>query len=500
MLAFVLTGCSESRDAPPVPLSTDSPGPVRTVAATEQQVRSFCGDCHAVPRPESFPRAAWYQEVRRGFDFYFQSGRTDLAVPTVNAVTAWYQERAPETLAVPRPSDSVHPAVRFEREPIVWPDEPGHRPPATSFVEFSELSGRGDSQQSLIVSDMRRGTVTLTTPSGDIQQTLTDVPHPAAARFADLDGNQVDDLIVADLGSFLPEDHDRGRVVWFPDVAAAGPVQSVELLRDVGRVADVACGDLDGDGDLDVVAAEFGWHATGGIHVLWREDDASGRPVFTPSRIDRRPGTVHVRIQDLDGDGRPDLLALITQEHEVLVAFFNRGDGFESRTLFAAPDPSWGFSGMEPCDFDGDGDLDVLLTNGDTFDSYLIKPYHSIRLLRNLGALQFREEFIGAMPGVHRALPVDLDGDGDQDIVACSLLPERCLQGADPEALQAIVWFENRNDQPFERHLIRSGLPTYSSLAIADPNHDGRPDVLVGGFHETGPQRASLEIYRNLMR
>ena len=31
---------------------------------------------------------------------------------------------------------------------------------------------------------------------------------------------------------------------------------------------------------------------------------------------------------------------------------------------------------MQLVDFDGDGDLDVLVTNGDSFDDFLLKPYH----------------------------------------------------------------------------------------------------------------------------
>ena len=49
-------------------------------------------------------------------------------------------------------------------------------------------------------------------------------------------------------------------------------------------------------------------------------------------------------VVDLNKDGRPDFLALVSQHHETVVAFLNRGKGqFERRELFTAPHPHWGF-------------------------------------------------------------------------------------------------------------------------------------------------------------
>ncbi|MFG0333874.1 MAG: hypothetical protein ACF8TS_10975, partial [Maioricimonas sp. JB049] len=35
--------------------------------ATVEAVERFCGDCHATPAPESFPRDAWAHEVEQGY-------------------------------------------------------------------------------------------------------------------------------------------------------------------------------------------------------------------------------------------------------------------------------------------------------------------------------------------------------------------------------------------------------------------------------------------------
>lgn len=94
---------------------------------------------------------------------------------------------------------------------------------------------------------------------------------------------------------------------------------------------------------------------------------------------------------------------------------------FEQRVIYTAPHPNWGSSGIQLVDLDKDGDLDVLLTHGDTFDDGIVKPYHGIQWLENTGAYPFfAEHTLAPKPGVHRAEAADLDGDGDLDIVACA--------------------------------------------------------------------------------
>ena len=73
-----------------------------TVQHSEKQIIVFCSGCHALPKPASFPQSAWYDEVKRGFDFYHQSARKDLSPPPVQAVVVYFRTRAPKSLAAPR--------------------------------------------------------------------------------------------------------------------------------------------------------------------------------------------------------------------------------------------------------------------------------------------------------------------------------------------------------------------------------------------------------------
>ena len=465
--------------------------------AVEQQVKIFCGACHAVPLPDSFPKDAWYQEVKRGFDFYYDSGRKDLTPPPQASVVGWYRQRAPERLASPEQTEARTSPLKFERRFINIPVELTDLP-AVSVLRRSDSAA---TPSRVWVSDMRLGCV--------FDCDVNDPGHarsfrigtnPAGTCSADLDQDGSMDLIVADLGTFLPEDHNKGQVLWLSDAENQTTESTPRVILDgIGRVADVLSADLDNDGDPDLAVAEFGWHETGGIHVIFNDVNAASERSFRSLKIDNRPGTIHLPVTDLDGDGRVDFVAVISQEHEVIEAFMNRETGFEKVSIYAAPDPSYGSSGITLCDFDGDGDTDVLYTVGDTFDSHLIKPYHGIWLLRNMGRLKFEPQHIAAIPGVLRALSADLDRDGDQDIVAAALLPLKSIQGAAPESLQALIWLEQKTNGLFERHVIQKGPPIYSTISLSDTDADGDIDITAGCFYaEPADPPSLLHLFENL--
>src|SRR5262249_32109537 len=147
-------------------------------------------------------------------------------------------------------------------------------------------------------------------------------------------------------------------------------------------------------------------------------------------------------------DGKPDFVALIAQEHEAVVAFLNEGGGrFRAETLYAAPHPAYGSSGIQLVDLNRDGKLDVLYTNGDVLDApHLLKPYHSVQG-RDTRPADWKKppsvhHPIGGMYGVHRAVAADLRGDGRPDVVAVSYLPPEHFPQREPLKLDSVVLFE----------------------------------------------------------
>lgn len=461
--------------------------PARVSPETETTIRAFCGDCHAFPRPDTFPRNAWPAEIERGFGLYFESRRTDLAMPKILDVVNYYTERAPENLDIPDPGPiDAAAAGRFTVQE--GPKGDAVLLPATSHVQY--LAADQGRNAAIITCDMRSGEVwsyplapTNTAAANSLGELLVRLANPAHAESCDLDGDGQRDLVIADLGSLDPADHDDGRIVWLRWNPGERKYEVQTLVDKLGRVADARPADFDGDGDQDLVVAEFGWHRTGKVAVLWNRGITGGRPKFELETLHPYPGAIHVPTCDLDGDGRLDFVALVSQHQETVFAFLNRGEGkFEKQRLWSAEDPSFGSSGLELVDMDGDGDLDVLGTCGDTFDNKHVKPYHGAYWLENQGGLKFQHQMLAAVPGAYRALAADIDRDGDADVMVAGFLPHEPQTAIDMTRQHSLVLLEQVKKGEYRRRGLETGRFDHATFALADFDGDGDPDLAVGEF------------------
>lgn len=164
-----------------------------------------------------------------------------------------------------------------------------------------------------------------------------------ALAFGDLDGDGDPDLLAAEYTS--------DTVAWYENVAGGFGGRQVVSAAATG-VLDVAVGDVDRDGDVDVVWAG----ATVGVF----END--GGVFVAGADIGQGAFAAFVRVEDLDRDGDADVLSDSSGNglrwHEGL------GDGgFADPVAVEAYDNSSGWVPWELGDLDGDGNVDLVSTS-----------------------------------------------------------------------------------------------------------------------------------------
>jgi hypothetical protein len=464
--------------------------------ASTEEVHRLCGACHAYPPPDTFPRSAWRKEVKQGYDFFHKDLSLRFDYPPLEGVVRYYENRAPEALAPLKRTAAAQPLARFDRRGYRAPD--ASRPPGVANVNLVRLFNKD--KLDVLVCDAINNQVLVLSPyeSPPVWKVIAQGLCCAHAEVVDLDGDGINDVVLACLGNFYATDERVGSVVWLKG-AADGTFTPITLLDGIGRVADVRAADFTGHGKLDLVVAEFGWHQAGSILLLENQTTDWKQPRFVPRLLDGRHGTTHVPVADLNGDGKPDFVAVISQEHETVVAFLNEGGGrFRQETIYTAPHPTWGCDGIQLVDLNGDGKLDVLLTNGDSLDApYLLKPYHGLTWLENRGSYPFTPHRLADCYGAISPVAADFDGNGLLDVAFVTFLPAEFFPQRASQGLEAVVLLEQVAPGKFVRHALETETCDHLTCAAGDLNGVGRPDLVIGNYVRGGRGGDSLTIWRN---
>jgi hypothetical protein len=233
-------------------------------------------------------------------------------------------------------------------------------------------------------------------------------------RVTDVDGDGDLDIVLVNYADFFGGNNSPQPLVVYANdgVGAFTNVSSTAVGNFAGNVRQIAIGDVDGDGALDIYAPS----GTGGPHVLFMND---GSGVFTNEASTRLPTgyprAAAARMGDVDGDGDLDIFVAdgyATNGPPYGHVYFNDGTGVFSEAAGTVPDTS-AFEDIDDVEFvdvDRDFDLDLI-----------VNPHKGAAAVWiNDGTGTFAQGGSMAPPATtnfhYNVAPCDVDGDGDVDL------------------------------------------------------------------------------------
>ena len=242
--------------------------------------------------------------------------------------------------------------------------------------------------------------------------------------------------------------------------------------------------DLDKDGYLDIVSVheldtEYGI-PKGYVRIAWGSKDPFKWELTTLASGLEAPSAEDVDIEDADGDGWPDIIVACELAH--LIYFKNPTTNHRSvkwdRTIPEVSLNRGSYIRVFFADFNQDGKVEVVAANkGGENPEIIDAPLNNISIYQlpkePLEGSKWKELVLTQVRIPINSQPLDLDQDGDIDIVVGSRGERR------------ILWLENKGEFKFIEHNINfsSDLETGSwitgfNMDYADLNNDGRLDII----------------------